>query len=47
MTHLWASLKRSIADLIRALDPPRDGGCDPAAPTDDDTRDNGPRRMTS
>jgi hypothetical protein len=46
MTHLWASLKRRIAELIRALDPPHDRGRDSAAQTDDDTRGDGPWRMT-
>jgi hypothetical protein len=47
MTPLWASLKRRIADLIRALDSPRDDERNPATSFDERTGDDGPRRLTS
>jgi hypothetical protein len=47
MTPLWALLKRRIADLIRALDSPRDDERNPATSFDERTGDDGPRRRTS
>ena len=52
MTHIWAILKRQIAELIRAIDAPRDGMPTDGTRTDgertdEDTRDDGPRRLTT
>jgi hypothetical protein len=51
MTHLWAFLKRRIAELIRAIDAPpdgvpTDGTRTNGTHTDDDARDDGPGRLT-